>query len=87
MSAKVTTESIPDICNFGENVILFKKLYYNNILSKKNMHAIEYLPDVEVSDNLVNVILQMCKNLKANVNILSKQEQESLETLFVYIWY
>jgi hypothetical protein len=30
------TESIPDICHFGKNIILLKKLYYNNILSVKN---------------------------------------------------
>jgi hypothetical protein len=47
------TESIPDICHFGKNIILLKKLYYNNILSVKNkkMHAIEYFTNVKVSDN------------------------------------
>jgi hypothetical protein len=77
------TESIPDICHFGKNIILLKKLYYNNILSVKNkkMHAIEYFTNVKVSDNFVDVILQMCKNSKPNINILTQDEKQLLDTL------
>lgn len=76
-------ESIPDICHFGKNIILFKKLYYNNILSVKNkkMHAIEYFTNVKVSDNFVDVILQMCKNSKPNTNDLTQDEKQLLDTL------
>jgi hypothetical protein len=61
MGYGLKTESIPDICHFGKNIILLKKLYYNNILSVKNkkMHAIEYFTNVKVSDNFVDVILQI----------------------------
>jgi hypothetical protein len=77
------TESIPDICHFGKNIILLKKLYYNNILSVKNkkMHAIEYFTNVKVSDNFVDVILQMCKNSKPNINNLTPDEKQLLDTL------
>jgi hypothetical protein len=77
------TESIPDICHFGKNIILLKKLYYNNILSIKNkkMHAIEYFTNVKVSDDFVDVILQMCKNSKPNINILTQDEKQLLDTL------
>jgi hypothetical protein len=77
------TESIPDICHFGKNIILLKKLYYNNILSVKNkkMHAIEYFTNVKVSDNFVDVILQMCKNSKPNINNLTQDEKQLLDTL------
>ncbi len=76
-------ESIPDICHFGKNIILLKKLYYNNILSVKNkkMHAIEYFTNVKVSDNFVDVILQMCKNSKPNTNDLTQDEKQLLDTL------
>jgi hypothetical protein len=77
------TESIPGICHFGKNIILLKKLYYNNILSVKNkkMHAIEYFTNVKVSDNFVDVILQMCKNSKPNINNLTPDEKQLLDTL------
>jgi hypothetical protein len=77
------TESIPDICHFGKNIMLLKKLYYNNILSVKNkkMHAIEYFTNVKVSDNFVDVILQMCKNSKPNINNLTPDEKQLLDTL------
>ena len=60
-----------------------KKLYYNNILSVKNkkMHAIEYFTNVKVSDNFVDVILQMCKNSKPNINNLTPDEKQLLDTL------
>jgi hypothetical protein len=83
MGYGLKTESIPDICHFGKNIILLKKLYYNNILSVKNkkMHAIEYFTNVKVSDNFVDVILQMCKNSKPNINNLTQDEKQLLDTL------
>ena len=79
----LNTQSIPDICNFGKNIILLKKLYYNNILSIKNkkMHAIEYFTNVKVSDNFVDVILQLCKGAKPNINKLTPDEKQLLDTL------
>ena len=83
MGYGLKTESIPGICHFGKNIILLKKLYYNNILSVKNkkMHAIEYFTNVKVSDNFVDVILQMCKNSKPNINNLTPDEKQLLDTL------
>jgi hypothetical protein len=83
MGYGLKTESIPDICHFGKNIILLKKIYYNNILSVKNkkMHAIEYFTNVKVSDNFVDVILQMCKNSKPNINNLTQDEKQLLDTL------
>jgi hypothetical protein len=83
MGYGLKTEAIPDICHFGKNIILLKKLYYNNILSVKNkkMHAIEYFSNVKVSDNFVDVILQMCKNSKPNINNLTPDEKQLLDTL------
>jgi hypothetical protein len=83
MGYGLKTESIPDICHFGKNIILLKKLYYNNILSVKNkkMHAIEYFTNVKVSDKFVDVILQMCKNSKPNINNLTQDEKQLLDTL------
>ncbi len=97
MGYGLKTESIPDICHFGKNIMLLKKLYYNNILSVKNkkMHAIEYFTNVKVSDNFVDVILQMCKNSKPNINVLdplgsiksqtlTPDEKQLLDTLMNY---
>ena len=83
MGYGLKTESIPGICHFGKNIILLKKLYYNNILSVKNkkMHAIEYFSNVKVSDNFVDVILQMCKNSKPTINNLTQDEKQLLDTL------
>ena len=83
MGYGLKTQDIPDICHFGKNIILLKKLYYNNILSVKNkkMHAIEYFSNVKVSDNFVDVILQMSKNSKPNINNLKQDEKQLLDTL------
>ncbi len=52
----------------------------------KNMHAIEYLPNFKVSDNFVDDIFKCANFLKPNINILSKQEQELLDTLlYIYV--
>ena len=40
------------------------------------MHAIEYFSNVKVSDNFVDVILQMCKNSKPNINVLTADEKQ-----------
>jgi len=45
------------------------------------MHAIEYFSNVQVSDNFVDVILQMCKNSKPNINIPTQDEKQLLDTL------
>ena len=82
----IINDNIPKQVNFGKNIILLNKLYYKNILSvkDKNLHAVEYLPNVKVSDNFVDIIFSMTKNKqpsKETINNLSTDEQHLLDTL------
>lgn len=82
----IINENIPTHVNFGKNIILLNKLYYKNILSvkDKNMHAVEYLPNVKVSDNFVDIIFGMTKKKhpsKEDINVLSTDEQHLFDTL------
>ena len=82
----IINDNIPKQVNFGKNIILLNKLYYKNILSVKdqNLHAVEYLPNVKVSDNFVDIIFSMTKNKqpsKETINNLSTDEQHLLDTL------
>ena len=82
----IINDNIPKQVNFGKNIILLNKLYYKNILSVKdqNLHVVEYLPNVKVSDNFVDIIFSMTKNKqpsKETINNLSTDEQHLLDTL------
>ena len=82
----IINDNIPKQVNFGKNIILLNKLYYRNILSikDKNLHAVEYLPNVKVSDGFVDIIFGMTKNKqpsKEAINALSTDEQHLLDTL------
>jgi hypothetical protein len=82
----IINDNIPKEVIFGKNVILLNKLYYKNILSvkDKNMHVVEYLPNVKVSDNFVDIIFGMTKNKqpsKEDINNLSTDESHLLDTL------
>ena len=82
----IINDNIPKQVNFGKNIILLNKLYYKNILSvkDKNLHAVEYLPNVKVSDNFVDIIFSMTKNKqpsKETISTLSTDEQHLLDTL------
>ena len=82
----IINDNIPKQVNFGKNIILLNKLYYKNILSVKdqNLHAVEYLPNVKVSDNFVDIIFSMTKNKqpsKETISTLSTDEQHLLDTL------
>jgi hypothetical protein len=70
-------EVITKHANFGGNIILLDKLYYKNVLSikDKKMHSIEHLPNVKVSDTLVDIIMNMCKRIHQ-----TKQTVDSLDT-------
>ncbi len=64
--------STPETVQFGKNIILLKKKYYNNILSAKdrNLHNIEGFKNVTVSDNFVKIIMDiMSKNIPSVYNI------------------
>jgi hypothetical protein len=82
----IINDNIPKQVNFGKNIILLNKLYYKNILSvkDKNLHAVEYLPNVKVSDNFVDIIFGMTKNKQPSkevINSLSTDERHLLDTL------
>ena len=77
---------IPKYVKFGKNILLLNKLYYKNILSVKdsNMHAIEHFPNIHVSDTLVKIIFDMCKNTqptKTILDTLTSNEKELLDML------
>ena len=79
---------IPETVQFGKNIILLKKLYYNNILSVKdrNLHNIEGLKNVTVSDNFVKIIMDIVsKNLPSSYNIskLNSNEKELYNILLL----
>ena len=70
-------DDVPKTATFGKNIILLHKLFYKNILAikDKKMHAVEHFPNVKVSHNLADVIINMCKNIPP-----TKQTLESLKT-------
>ena len=79
---------IPETTQFGKNIILLKKLYYNNILSIKdrNLHNIEGLKNVLVSDNFVKIIMDIVTKQKPslhNINISKSDEKELYNTLLL----
>ena len=72
---------IPETVQFGKNIILLKKLYYNNILSIKdrNLHNIEGIKNVPVSDDFVKIIMDIVTKQKPslhNINKLKSNEKE-----------
>ena len=71
---------------FGKNILLLNKLYHKNILAikDKKVHAVEYFPNVKVSDTLAEIILNMCSNIqptKENLDSLQKSERELFDLL------
>lgn len=79
---------IPETATFGKNIILLKKLYYNNILSIKdrNLHNIEGIKNVPVSDNFVKIIMDIVTKQKPslyNINKLSSDEKELYNILLL----
>jgi hypothetical protein len=79
---------IPETTQFGKNIILLKKLYYNNILSIKdrNLHNIEGIKNVPVSDNFVKIIMDIVTKQKPslhNINKLKSDEKELYNILLL----
>jgi hypothetical protein len=79
-------ETITKHANFGENIILLDKLYYKNVLSikDKRIHSVEHLPNVKVSDTLVDIIVNICKNeqpTKQTLDTLSSSEKQLFDLL------
>ena len=82
----IINDNIPKHVDFGRNILLLNKLYYQNILSikDKNLHAVEYLPNVKVSDNFVDIVFGLTKNEHRSEDILhnlSTDERHLLDTL------
>ena len=82
----IINDNIPKHVDFGRNILLLNKLYYQNILSikDKNLHAVEYLPNVKVSDNFVDIVFGLTKNEHPSEDILhnlSTDERHLLDTL------
>jgi len=78
---------IPETAQFGKNIILLKKLYYNNILSIKdrNLHNIEGLKNVPVSDNLVKIIMDIVTKQKPSIYNINKLKSDEKELYNIYI--
>lgn len=79
---------IPETAQFGKNIILLKKLYYNNILSIKdrNLHNIEGIKNIPVSDNFVKIIMDIVTKQKPslyNINKLKSDEKELYNILLL----
>jgi hypothetical protein len=79
-------EAITKHAKFGKNIILLDKLCHKNILSikDKNMHCVEHLPNVKVSDTLADIIINICKNeypSKQTLDTLSSSEKQLFDIL------
>ena len=60
---KSYAEQLPSLCEIGSIQIMPKKLYYKNILSIRSLkgNAFTGIKDCTVSDQMVKVILELCK--------------------------
>jgi len=79
-------KEIPKYINFGNVILLLKKLYYKNILAVKdhNMINIKGFTNLHVSEILVDIIMKLCYNKTPNkvlINSLSTTEKHIFNTL------
>ena len=79
-------QPIPKHIKFGNNILLLNKLYHKNILSLKtpSLHAIEYFPNINVSDAFVEIIMKISNNEQPTnvlLNSLKNEEKELLDTI------
>ena len=82
----IHNEEILQKVKFGRLLLLLNKLYYKNILSLKNQsgHAIEHFTNVKISDTLVEIIYESCKNENINnslIKLLNNDEKQLLDTV------
>ena len=82
----IKEKEVPQLIDFGKNILLLNKLYHKNILSIKNkkMHAVENFPNIKVSDKLVEIIYDMYYNKKpsnADLDSLKTSERELFDLL------
>ena len=85
----IKEKEVPQLIDFGKNILLLHKLYHKNILSIKNkkMHAVENFPNIKVSDKLVEIIYDMYYNKKpSNTDLDSlKTSERELFDLLLYV--
>ena len=57
-------KDVPNKCEFGKLIILLNKLYHNNILSVKDKNGINVqgIPNSQVGDKFVDIIMKICNN-------------------------
>jgi hypothetical protein len=72
-------KDVPNKCEFGKLIILLNKLYHNNILSVKDKNGINVqgIPNSQVGDKFVNIILSMCNDEEVNkkdIDALSEKD-------------
>lgn len=85
----IKPKQLPKYSQFGKVKILLDKLYHKNILSIKNNknHNIQEFPNIEVSDEFVNLIMKIFDGEKIaykHLENLNKNEKE-LFKLLMYI--
>lgn len=63
-------KDVPNKCEFGKLIILLNKLYHNNILSVKDKNGINVqgIPNSQVGDKFVDIIMKICNNEDINKN-------------------
>ena len=66
---KPITHDIPNLIQFGKVKISPRKLYYNNTLAIKHKsgHSLAGLPNVQVSDKFVSLIMNLLKGQKPSL--------------------
>jgi len=78
-------EELPQYTDFGNLVIMPRKLYYKNILSvkMKNGHSIEGLHNTKVSNLFVDIIMDMYKNknISSALKSLNTHEQHLMNSI------
>ena len=78
-------EELPQYTDFGNLVIMPRKLYYKNILSlkMKNGHSIEGLHNTKVSNLFVDIIMDMYKNknITSTLKSLNPNEQHLMNSI------
>lgn len=69
-------KEIDKYCQFGRNIILLNKLYYQNILSIKDKNGINVqgIPNQKVSDEFVDIIMKICDDKGVNTEKLNEEE-------------
>ena len=78
-------EELPVYAQFGNILIMLRKLYYKNILSvkKPSLHSIDGLNNCKVSNLFVDIIMDMYdnKNVENFINALSSTEKKLLNLI------